>query len=722
MKKRCIRVILGLLVCMLLGSIPMEIHASEAKDEVQDTFKEWKNYSSKYYYNQLSDKQRSAWDALDELCYTYLTTTKDAEKGSFKISGSDKKTTVYHTTYIKETGLTKAEGQELVRLFWYSNPQYYFVSNLLLAGENYVGLSIYSAFADGDDREAATKEIQKQIDEWKVMLDACDGEQAKVRAIHDWIVEKSSHNDEVFEDGEITQQEEEEYFTQSAYSVLKKELALSGGYAETMQLMCEVAGIDAVCVTSTSHQWNKVRINESWYNIDAQRADQDGGIYYGYYTRSDKIYKRDGDSYKEEAFWKNMSPPCTLDADVYDFKEPGTLPLITETAEKPTISATQEKDGIRVTITSKTEKARIYYTLDGTTPTSGQSKAYAYKDSFLLPKKTKVRAIAVCDGMWDSSASTKTVIPTKFTITYKLNGGTNHKKNPSTFTFTSEITLNAPTRTGCVFKGWYTDSKYKNKIEKIAKGTVQNITLYAKWTANKYDINFSGNGATSGTMTSLAKCSYTKTYALPKNAFKKKGYKFVGWNTKANGTGTTYANEASVKGLVSKDKGSITLYAQWQKNTYKITYVLNGGKNHKDNPSQYTVSTKTITLKSPTRKGYTFKGWYTDAKFKTKVTEIKKGSTGAKTLYAKWQAKKYTISFNGNGATKGKMENFANLSYGKTYTLTANTFTKKGYTFIGWNTKKNGTGTSYADKASIKNLTSKNGEVIVLYAQWKKAK
>ena len=70
---------------------------------------------------------------------------------------------------------------------------------------------------------------------------------------------------------------------------------------------------------------------------------------------------------------------------------------------------------------------------------------------------------------------------------------------------------------------------------------------------------------------------------------------------------------------------------------YTIKYNLNGGKNNKKNPSCYYVTTKTIKLKKPTKKGYTFKGWYTDKQCEDKVTSIKKGSCGKKTLYAKWE-------------------------------------------------------------------------------------
>lgn len=72
---------------------------------------------------------------------------------------------------------------------------------------------------------------------------------------------------------------------------------------------------------------------------------------------------------------------------------------------------------------------------------------------------------------------------------------------------------------------------------------------------------------------------------------------------------------------------------------YAIKYNLRDGRNNKKNPSYYYSTSKTVKLKKPTRKGYTFKGWYADKKYKKKVTAIKKGSFGKKTLYAKWKKK-----------------------------------------------------------------------------------
>ena len=151
-------------------------------------------------------------------------------------------------------------------------------------------------------------------------------------------------------------------------------------------------------------------------------------------------------------------------------------------------------------------------------------------------------------------------------------------------------------------------------------------------------------------------------------------------------------------------------------------YKLNGGTNTKKNPSKYSIESSTIKLKNPTRKGYTFKGWYTDSKCKKKITKINKGSTGGKTLYAKWTANKYTVTFNANHKKVTGKTKALSCTYGKKHKLTANGFKCKGYKFVGWSTNKKGSGKKYKNKAKIKNLTTKAKGKITLYAQWKKVK
>lgn len=153
--------------------------------------------------------------------------------------------------------------------------------------------------------------------------------------------------------------------------------------------------------------------------------------------------------------------------------------------------------------------------------------------------------------------------------------------------------------------------------------------------------------------------------------------------------------------------------------TYTIRYYLRGGKNNSKNPTAYTAASAFV-LRSPVKKGHAFAGWYSDIQCKKRVTEIKKGTRGNKTLYAKWTPNRYTVKFSGNGATKGKMSVMKTCRYGKVCRLSTNKYKKKGYRFAGWNTKKNGKGKTYKNRAQVKNLTAKKNGTVTLYAQWKK--
>ena len=610
---------------------------------------EWDKYSSNYFYNQMSENARAFWDALDSMCLTYLTTNKDAEYVSEYVSDYPG----YYSDFTIAKGLTKNQAVEVYYIFCYSNPQYYFLNRACLIGTYLdtwvISARFYPGFANGASRAQATTNVKSQIDSWQSQIDALSSDEQKVKLIHDLIIQKVEYDYDFISLPEDQQDSAESVlYNQSAYSVFCTDLTVCAGYAQAFEMMCNGSGIDAVAVTSADHEWNKVRINDSWYNVDCTWDDAGNGypIYYDFFAKNDAYYDnaQQASSHAEESYWNKYLPPCTLTSTSSGWVA-GTFPAITQTAQAPKISAKTDSEGdCEVTITAPAAGARIYYTLDGTVPEESTAKSIRYDDSFYIDKSATINAIAVCDGYWDSAVTGKSIdLSKKVTVTYNGNGATSGKMSKQTGYRDSIITL-------------------KN------------------------------------------------------NAFKKTGYSFAGWNTKKNGKGKSYTN----KQKVSSFTGNVTLYAQWERPTYKITYKLDGGKNNKSNPATYKKTTKTITLKNATKTGYTFKGWYSDKNFKNKVTSIKKGSTGNKTLYAKWEANKYTIKFNGNGSTGGKMSSLTNCKYGKSYKLTANKFKKSGYTFVGWNTKKNGSGKTYKNKQSIKNLTSKNGGTVTLYAQWMK--
>ena len=149
---------------------------------------------------------------------------------------------------------------------------------------------------------------------------------------------------------------------------------------------------------------------------------------------------------------------------------------------------------------------------------------------------------------------------------------------------------------------------------------------------------------------------------------------------------------------------------------YRITYKLNGGTNSDDNPATYRTG-KAITLSDPTPpEGYKFDGWYTDEGYTTKKTVIAADETGEITLYAKYSPITYSVKFNANGGS-GTMSD-QTFTYDVSAALTENSFTKEGYEFSGWNTKADGTGTGYSDKAEVSNLSAEDRAAVTLYAQW----
>jgi uncharacterized repeat protein (TIGR02543 family) len=302
--------------------------------------------------------------------------------------------------------------------------------------------------------------------------------------------------------------------------------------------------------------------------------------------------------------------------------------------------------------------------------------------------------------------------PTQYTITFE-----SHSGSAVTALTANEGTAVSkptdPTLTGYTFAGWHSAATGGTAYT-WPYNMGASVTMHAQWTAITYTMAYNANNG-SGTMEAS-----THTYGMPKNlsanAFTRTGYTFGGWNTAANGSGTPYAAGANVSNLSSTQGAALQLYAQWTTITYTITYNLNGGTNGA-NPASYTVESLVITLAAPTCTGYTFDGWYVDNGFTgSAVTAILEGSAGDKTFYARWMAIAYTVAYNANGG--GGIMAASAHTYDMPKNLSANAFTRTGYTFGGWNTVANGSGAPYSDGESVSNLGSTQGAAVQLYAQW----
>ena len=287
----------------------------------------------------------------------------------------------------------------------------------------------------------------------------------------------------------------------------------------------------------------------------------------------------------------------------------------------------------------------------------------------------------------------------EYTVTFNANGGT---VTPATMTLTHGDVygkLPTPTRDGYTFAGWFTDPNGGAKVEQGDVVTASH-TLYAQWTANEYDVTFNANDGTVGTTTK------TVTYGNPYGELPtptREGYTFAGWFTEKDG-GTQVTKETVVTTAADH-----TLYAHWTANTYTVKFDANEGT---VTPAEQTVTYGSHygELPTPTREGYTFEGWFTKKDGGTQVTAVTTVTTAADhTLYARWTANEYTVTFDVNGGTVTPAEQ--TVTYGSTYGRLP-TLTREGYTFAGWFTEKDG-GTQVTKETVVTTAADHT-----LYAHW----
>ena len=228
------------------------------------------------------------------------------------------------------------------------------------------------------------------------------------------------------------------------------------------------------------------------------------------------------------------------------------------------------------------------------------------------------------------------------TVTYDTNGGSGCKSTVVTYG-QNYGNLCTPSRTGYTFLGWFTERNAGDKIESTTLVTnFRNHTIYAHWQVNRYTLTYNSNG---GSICDPANktVNYNTAYGTLCTP-SKTGYKFLGWFTAANG-GTAVTKDTTM------GAGNQTIYAQWQANSYTLTYNFNGGS--ACNPASKTVNynAKYGTLCTPSRTGYKFLGWFTAVSGGTAVTKDTTMGAGNQTIYAHWQVYKCTVNYNANGGT-----------------------------------------------------------------------
>ena len=318
----------------------------------------------------------------------------------------------------------------------------------------------------------------------------------------------------------------------------------------------------------------------------------------------------------------------------------------------------------------------INYVLDGGTNSENNPNEYVPEKLPLLlenPTKSGYKFVGWYDNenftgeaiteisagiMWDVTLYAKWNA-LDYRISYELNGGTN-AENPDGYDVSDlPVSLHAPSRTGYIFKGWYMG---ENRVLAIPVGTTGNVVVSAKWEPITYTIDFDTNGG----LPTLSSIDYTiESDSFTLQEITKAGYTFDGW----------YNGETKVTEITTGTYGNMTLVAKWTADLYTISYDLADGVNNPENPTSYTIESGLITLKEPTRVGYTFVGWYNGEQL---VTTIDSNTLENISLTAKWTVNSYKLTFDVDGNLTEK-----NFKYGESVTAIENP-TKVGHTFAGW--------------------------------------
>ena len=292
-----------------------------------------------------------------------------------------------------------------------------------------------------------------------------------------------------------------------------------------------------------------------------------------------------------------------------------------------------------------------------------------------------------------------------YTVRFTGNGATGGNTPDQAFQYNigQNLRRNGFTRDGYTFTGWkradnqqaYGDGQWVNNLTTQPDGIV---TMVAQWSANEAHIRYNPNppaGKTAGGNGTPNWDGHTgDTPAIGGNGWTIDGYTFAGWTTSPDGGGTKHAPGASWTA-----NGTLTLYAQWTPGEAGLTYDGNGATGGKTDPQNGVTDQKVnVRQNGFTRDGYTFVRWDTQADCRGKAVNPGDKWTlqGSSTLYACWAGNMQPLTYHGNGATGGNTAAQSGKT-GDELTTNANGFTRDGYTFVRWDTAKDGSGTAYGE-------------------------
>ena len=474
--------------------------------------------------------------------------------------------------------------------------------------------------------------------------------------------------------------------------------------------------------------WYPINYSVFWYNEDQTKSKSATNTYDVEYTATDYKWtlkegykfkewntKADGSgtSYKAGDTFKNLTTIKNSTVRIYAIVLPIDYEISfnanggTGTMEHKVLTYDLESN-----LTKNTFIREGYTFKEWNTKADGSGTSYSDEQSVKNLSSTE-NAVVDLYAQWEEN---------NLEISFDANDGTGTmdkfylKQNEN-----KNLPLNTFTKIGYKFKDWNTkaDGSGTSYSDGQEVNLNDNLNLYAQWQPITYKIKFYANGGEGAPKEQ--EIQYDKATNLTKNTFTKSGYSFKEWNTELDGSGTSYSDEHEILNLSNSENQIIELYAQWNNASGTITY--NSNDDNAQTQTQNIVFNTDINLMKNTftREGYTFKEWNTkaDGSGTSYNDEQQINISSNKTLYAQWQPITYTLILNSNNGSYEMKQQV--LTYDKSEKISKNTFIREGYTFKEWNTKADGSGTSYSDEQGVKNLSSTENAVVDLYAQWEES-
>lgn len=301
-------------------------------------------------------------------------------------------------------------------------------------------------------------------------------------------------------------------------------------------------------------------------------------------------------------------------------------------------------------------------------------------------------------------------------ITFDGNGSTSGRMVDLKVKKGEEVTLpaNEFTRTDYVFAGWNTqaDGSGTGYADKAKASFDDNTVLYAQW-IEELTITFNANDKSETPATKTQKVGKGIETALDANTFTLKDFYFAGWSTTNTGE-IEYADMAKI--TLSEDK---TLYAVWSADPV-VTLSTGTGISEVTGSGTYAPGA-TVNIDATVSGGYKWSKWtQTTGGADVSTTKAYSFEMGTENIAYTANAEpiSYSVAFDKNSDDATGTMADQSFTYDAAQNLTANAYSWESHSFTGWNTSTDGKGTSYADGASVSNLTETDGATVTLYAQW----